>query len=159
MNDMAAVEVSRSSGARWLTVHSVVVGAGCFVVAFVALVGLQRSDALRAWIETWPFVVQGVGGTVVLAAAVPFGWPVYIAIGWCESALASRIRTGDDVARLPAVRLLYGQAVAFASASVVAAGVAWLYRDAAGAGYISLAWLPLAVIAGLHVRIARAPTG
>lgn len=159
MNDMAAVEGSCSGDARRLAVHAAVVGAGWFVVAFAALVGSQLSDELRDWIGGLPSVVQGVGATVVLAAAIPLAWPVYIAIGWYESGLASRIRSGDDSARRPAVRLLHGQALAFASASVLAAGVAWLHRDAVGAGNVSLAWLPLAIIAGLHLRIARALSG
>lgn len=157
MNGMAAVDVSRSGDARRLAVHSAVVGAGWFVVAFAALVGSRLSDGVRDWIGGLPSVVQGVGATVVLAAVVPLAWPVYIAIGWYEAGLASRIRSGDDSARRPAVRLLSGQALAFAAASVLAAGVAWLYRDA-GAGYVSLAWLPLAIIAGFHLRIARALT-
>lgn len=156
MNHMAAIEVSRSGDARRLAIHSAVVGAGWFLVAFVALVGTQLNDGLRDWIGGLPPVVQGLGATVVLAAAVPLAWPVYIAIGWYEAGLASRIGCGDDSARRPAVRLLNGQALAFASASVLAAGVAWLYRDAVGAGYASLAWLPLAIIATLHLRLAKA---
>lgn len=157
MSDMAAVEVSRAGDARRLAVHSAAVGAGWFVVAFAALVGSQLSDQFRDWIGGLPTVAQGVGATVVLAAAIPLAWPVYIAIGWYEADLASRIRSGDDSARRPAVRLLNGQALVFASASVLVAGVAWLYRDA-GADYVSLAWLPLAVIAALHLRVARALT-
>lgn len=156
MNDMAAIEVSRSGDARRLHVHSAAVGAGWFVVAFTALVGSQLSGGLRDWIGELPSVVQGVGATVVLAAAIPLVWPVYIAIGWYEAGLASRIRSGDDSARRPATRLLHGQALVFAAVSVLAVGVAWFYRDADGAGYVSLAWLPLAIIAGLHLRIARA---
>ena len=157
MSDMAAVEVPRAGDARRLTVHSAVVGAGWFVVAFAALVGSQLSAELRDWIGGLPSVLQGVGATIVLAAAIPLAWPVYIAIGWYEAGLASRLRSGDDSARGPAVRVLKGQAMAFASASVLAAGVAWLYRDA-DADYVSLAWLPLAIIAALHLRIARALT-
>lgn len=155
MNGMAAVELPRSGDARRLAVHSAVVGAGWFVVAFAALVGSQLSDGLRDWMGDLPSVVQGVGATVVLAAAIPLAWPVYIAIGCYEAGLAARIRSGDDSARPPAVRLLNGQALTFAAASVLAAGVAWRYRDA-GAGYVSLAWLPMAIFAGLHLRIARA---
>lgn len=152
---MPAIEVSRSGEARRLNVHSAAVGAGWFVVAFTALVGSQLSDGLRDWIGELPSVVQGMGATVVLAAAIPLAWPVYIAIGWYEAGLASRIGSGDDSARRPAARLLYGQAFVFASASVLAVGVAWLYRNAVGAGYVTLAWLPLAIIAGLHLWIAR----
>jgi hypothetical protein len=95
---------------------------------------------------------------VLVAASIPLAWPVYIAIGWYESGLAFRMRTGDDTARASAVRLLYVQAVAFFVVSVTAAVVAGQYRDAVGAGYISLAWVPLAAIAVLHVRTARALT-
>jgi hypothetical protein len=153
---MAAIELSCSADARRLQVHSAAVGAGWFVVAFTALVGSQLSDGLRDWIGELPSVVQGVGATVVLAAAIPLAWPVYIAIGWYEAGLASRIGSGDDSARRPAIRLLHGQALAFATASALAVGVAWLYRDAAGAGYVVLAWVPLAVITVLHLRIAKA---
>lgn len=152
---MVSVDVSRSNDAGWLSVHSIVVGVGWFVVAFAGLVGLQVSDGPRGWVESWPAVAQGIGGTIVLAAAVPFAWPIYIAIGWYESGLASRIRTGDDLARRPAVRLLYAQALAFGVASALAGGIAWLYRDAVGSEYLLLAWLPLALIAGLHLRTAR----
>ena len=152
---MLAVDVSRSNDARWLGIHSVVVGIGWFVVAFVGLVGLQASDALREWAGSWPVVAQGIGATILLAAAIPVAWPVYIAIGWYESGLATRIARGDDSARRPAVRLLRAQAVAFGMASVLAVGVALLFRGAVGSEYVLLAWLPLALIAALHICTAR----
>jgi hypothetical protein len=151
---MVAVEVSRSNDARWLGVHALVVGVGWFVVAFAGLVGLQAIDGFRHWVESLPAVMQGIGGTIVLAAAIPVAWPFFIAIGWYESGLAERIRSGDDSARRPAVRLLCAQALAFATASVLAGGVALLFRGSIGSEYVLLAWLPLALIAALHVRTA-----
>lgn len=157
MKGIAALGVSRTSAARQLAVHSAVVGASWFVVAFAALVGTQLNDGLRDRIGDLPTVVQGIGATVVLVAAVPLAWPIYIAVGWYEAGLASRIRSGDDSARRPAARVLNGQALVFAVASVVGLVVAWLYRNA-GSDFVTLAWLPLAVIAALHLRIARALT-
>lgn len=153
---MAAV--SRSTGERALNVHAATVGIGWFVVAFAALVGLQLNDTMREWVESWPKAAQGVGGTVVLAAAVPFAWPFYMAVGWYESGLATRIGAGDPLACRSAVRLLNAQALAFAAAAGLAGGAAYLFRGAVGASYLSLAWLPLTVIAGLHVRTARTLT-
>lgn len=154
MQGMTAVDLPHAHDARWLSLHSLVVGVGWFVVAFAGLVGLQVADAPRQWAETWPTAAQGIGWTVVLVAAVPLAWPFYIAIGWCESGLASRLRAGDDSVRPRAVRLLRAQALAFAVPTVVAGFFAWRYRHGETA-YLSLTWLPLAVITGLHAVTAR----
>jgi hypothetical protein len=148
-------ERSSSSCARTLGVHAFVVGAGWFVIAFSGLVGLQVSAGAQGWVASWPAALQGMGGAVVLAAAVPLAWPLYIAVGWCESGLASRLGAGDHSARRPAIRLLRVQAAAFLVASAVAATVAWSFRAAVGGDYLVLAWLPLASIGGWHLWTAR----
>lgn len=156
---VATDQGSPSSDARRLSVHAAVVGAGWFLVAFPALVAMQASPGLTDWLGGLPAAAQGVAVTVVLAAAVPVLWPAYIAIGWIEAGLASRIRRGDPSARRPAARLLKVQALAFAVATAVALTVLWLYRSENGVEYVALAWVPLAVIAALHLRTARALSG
>jgi hypothetical protein len=151
---MVAVEVSRSNDAKWLGVHALVVGVGWFVVAFAGLVGLQAIDGFRHWGRELAGGDAGHRRDDRLGCCDSRRLAFFIAIGWYESGLAERIRSGDDSARRPAVRLLCAQALAFATASVLAGGVALLFRGSIGSEYVLLAWLPLALIAALHVRTA-----
>ena len=138
---------------RALALHAAAVGGGWFLLAFVALVVVL--PARPEWIASLPVPIQGAGFTLVAVLALPLVWPVYVGLGMHEARLAERVRLGDVVARRSAQRLLQVQAGVFALASVVAGVAALSLRAMNGAGYLVLAWLPLAAIAGAHAWTAR----
>jgi hypothetical protein len=138
---------------RTLALHAAAVGGGWFVLAFVSLVVVL--PARPEWIGSLPKPIQGAGLTLIAVVAVPLAWPIYLALGMSEARLAERIRLGDVVASRVAGRLLRVQAGVFAIASLGAGVAAISLRAMNGAGYLALAWLPLAAIAGAHAWTAR----
>ncbi len=143
---------ARVRGARLLGAHALLVGIGWFVPAFVALLSLAEGGAVQEWVREWPAPLQGIGAAVLLAVALPFLWPAYLAIGWYESGLASRLAEGDLAAVMTARRVLRVQALVWLVVGMAAAAAAmFLYR----VDVTRFVWLPLVAMAAVHAGIAH----
>jgi hypothetical protein len=138
---------------RSLALHAAAVGGGWFVLAFVALVVVL--PARSEWIAGLPKPIQGAGLTLIAVLALPLAWPIYVGLGMYEGKLAERVRLGDVAASRAARRVINVQAWVFAAASLGAGVIAISFRRMNGAGYLALAWLPLAAIAWAHKWTAR----
>lgn len=78
-----------------MRVHAVATGVGWISMGFVGLIALQIHEPTQDWFRRLPHAAQGCLGVLLVAAALPLAWPVYLALGMFEWGLADRLRAGE----------------------------------------------------------------
>jgi hypothetical protein len=138
---------------RAFRVHAVLVGFGWVPLAAVAAVGLSGEGAFSLLLLPLGPALQGLVLTVAVLALLPMLWPVYLAIGWYEAALADRIGRGDRIAAGYAGRALRVQAIAatLGALGAIAAASSRLFGQGT---LLSLTWVPFATVAACDWWVA-----
>lgn len=117
---------------RWsLAVHAGMVGIGWFVAGMaLAITASVDQELVEDLLDVLPPALTGGAIVVAAAVSVPLLWPVWLAIGWFEAGLVSRLARGEDDAVRLARRALHLQAAAWLALGVACVVVTSLPIDA-----------------------------